>query len=533
MNQTQERLQAALASIGLRSPAKLNHNLSVAALYEETARRGQGVISADGAMVVKTGTFTGRAAEDKFVVRDNETEAKVNWGKVNKPMTSEAYERLYGRVTAYLQNKELFVQDCHAGADSTYRMQVRVITEDAWHSLFARNMFLRPSQDQLATHNPEFTVINVPGFKATPQIDSTRSEAFVVMNFTTRTVLIGGTAYAGEIKKSIFTAMNYYLPQKNVMPMHCSANIGASGDVALFFGLSGTGKTTLSADPARRLIGDDEHGWSDNGIFNMEGGCYAKVIKLSPTAEPEIYATTKRFGTILENVVMDDDTRVIDLDSDKFAENTRASYPIDFIPNIATDGVGGQPKNIVFLTADAFGILPPVSRLTPAQAMYHFLSGYTAKVAGTEIGVKEPKATFSTCFGAPFMPLHPGVYAKLLGEKLTKTGARVWLVNTGWSGGPYGVGQRMKIAYTRAMLTAALTGKLDDTRIDTDPNFGVGIPVAVPGVPAEALNPRNTWADKAAYDAKAKELAGMFRKNFEIYQDGVSAEVRAAEPTAR
>ncbi len=413
---------------------------------------------------------------------------------------------------------------------SQYRLPIRVITETAWHSLFARDMFIQAKLAELATHVPQFTVINVPNFHAIPEVDGTRSEVFIALNFDQRLVLIGGTQYAGEIKKSIFTVLNFLLPQQHVLSMHCSANIGPEGNAAVFFGLSGTGKTTLSADPTRVLIGDDEHGWSDRGLFNFEGGCYAKVINLSPTAEPEIYETTRRFGTILENVSFDSATGALDLNDASLTENTRAAYPISHIPNAKRDGLGGHPTNIIMLTADAFGVLPPIARLTPAQGMYHFLSGYTAKVAGTEKGITEPTATFSTCFGAPFMVLSPSVYANLLGEMITRHKVNVWLVNTGWSGGPYGVGQRMKIGYTRALVSAALNGALDDVPTMPDPIFGVAVPVACPGVPSEVLSPRNTWQDKAAYDIPARQLAAMFAENFKAFADQVTPEVRDAGP---
>ncbi len=526
-----DRIHAAVSALGIKNVAAILWNLPVPALYEEVVRRREGLTAYRGPLVCRTGDHTGRAAGDKFVVRDALTDGKIAWGKVNQPFEPDQFDALFSRVAAHLQGRDLFVQDAFAGADPSSRLPIRVITEHAWHSLFARNMFLRPRGDkERETHQPEFTVVHAPNFRATPELDGTRSQVFVILNFARKMVLIGGTAYAGEIKKSIFTVMNFLLPERGILPMHCSANVGAGGDVALFFGLSGTGKTTLSADPERKLVGDDEHGWSQHGIFNIEGGCYAKVIRLSAEAEPEIYATTRMFGTILENVAIDSVTRRIDLDDDRLTENTRASYPLRSIPNIVESGVAGHPKNVLFLTADAFGVLPPISRLTPAQAMFHFLSGYTAKVAGTEIGVKEPKATFSTCFGAPFMPLHPGVYAQLLGKRFAETGARAWLINTGWSGGPYGVGQRMKIGYTRAMVRAALSGQLDDVPTEPDPIFGLGIPRSVPGVPSEALVPRRTWKDGAAYDAQAKQLAEMFVKNFAAYESGVSAEVRAAAP---
>jgi phosphoenolpyruvate carboxykinase (ATP) len=515
-----------LEQLGLKYAQKVYLNCTVPVLYEEAVRRGEGRMAAYGPLVVSTGSHTGRAANDKFLVRDAESEPLVNWGTVNKPISVEQFRALKGRVLAYLQNRDLFVQELSVGAEAEHRLPVRVVTERAWHSLFAKNMFLPAFE----TDEPPFTVLHAPGFHADPALDGTRSPTFVVLDVTGRTVLIGGTEYAGEIKKSAFTMMNYILPQKQVMSMHCSANVGARGDVAIFFGLSGTGKTTLSADPERSLIGDDEHGWSATGVFNLEGGCYAKVINLSKEAEPEIYETTRRFGTVLENVVMDDVTRTLDLDDARLTENTRASYMLDQIPNTVASGRAGIPRNIIFLTCDAFGVLPPISKLSAAQAMYHFLSGYTAKVAGTEVGVTEPKATFSACFGAPFMPLHPGAYAKLLGERMSHAGANAWLVNTGWSGGGYGVGKRMKISFTRSMVRAALSGALDDVGTTPDPIFGVGVPVSVPDVPSEVLQPKKTWKDPVAYDAQAKKLAEMFRKNFEQYASGVTDDVKAAGP---
>jgi phosphoenolpyruvate carboxykinase (ATP) len=528
---SQQDRNSVLEKLGLKYARNVYWNLTPPALYEEAVRRSEGLVALDGPLVVATGKHTGRSANDKFIVRDEETEARVNWGTVNKPLSPEQFKLLHARVLAYLQGRDLFVQDCAVGADPQYKVAVRAVTERAWHSLFARNMFLGPAD---GSHMGEpFTLLHAPGFKADPAVDGTASPTFIILNFTERVILIGGTEYAGEIKKSMFTVMNYLLPQKSVMSMHCSANVGKQGDGAIFFGLSGTGKTTLSADPERSLVGDDEHGWSARGVFNIEGGCYAKVIRLSREAEPEIYETTRRFGTVLENVVIDPETRRLDLDSEKLTENTRASYTLDAIPNMIADGQAGIPSNIIFLTADAFGVLPPISRLTPAQAMYHFLSGYTAKVAGTEIGVTEPKATFSACFGAPFMPLHPGVYAKLLGERMAHASAKAWLVNTGWSGGPYGVGKRMKIQFTRAMVSAALSGALDDVKTVAHPIFGVGVPEAVPNVPSEVLDPRKTWPDPAAYDAAAKKLAAMFEKNFEQYADGVTPEIRAAGPKTK
>ena len=515
---------------GIRNVSTVFWNLSTPMLVEEAIRRREGRLAHLGPLVVRTGQHTGRSPNDKFIVQEPSSKDKVWWGKVNRAMNLEQYEILHRRMLAYLQGRDLFIQDCFAGADTAYRLPIRIITETAWHSLFARNMFIQASPEELAGHNPQFTVINAPHFHAIPEVDGTRSEVFVVLDFRNKLVLIGGTEYAGEIKKSVFTILNYLLPQQNILSMHCSANVGSKGDVAIFFGLSGTGKTTLSADPHRSLIGDDEHGWSDRGIFNFEGGCYAKVIRLSPQAEPEIYETTRRFGTILENVAIDSLTGRLNLDDEGLTENTRAAYPISHIPNAKREGIGGHPSNIIMLTADAFGVLPSIAKLTPSQAMYHFLSGYTAKVAGTEKGVTEPQATFSACFGAPFMVLSPTVYANLLGEKIGKHQVDVWLVNTGWSGGPYGVGQRMKISYTRAMVNAALNGRLRDVPVSVDSVFGVSIPTACPDVPSEALNPRSTWADKSAYDAQAKRLAGMFVENFKVFADQTRPEIIQAGP---
>jgi phosphoenolpyruvate carboxykinase (ATP) len=520
-----------LDSYGIKEPARIYWNLNTPELYEEIARRKEGVFSNHGCILVDTGEHTGRAAKDKAIVREAGSEDKVFWGDVNKDFPQEKFNALKQRMMAHAKGRELFVQDTFVGADPKYRLPIRVVSELAWHSLFARTMFIS-NPGETTPHSPEFTIINFPSFQADPQRDGTRAPTFILMDFSQRLVLIGGTSYAGETKKSAFTIMNYLLPQRDVMSMHCSANVGGHGDVAIFFGLSGTGKTTLSADPERRLIGDDEHGWSDDGVFNFEGGCYAKVIKLSAEAEPDIYRTTKMFGTILENVVYDPTTREIDLDDIRKTENTRASYPLTSINNIVPEGRAGHPRNIIMLTADAFGVLPPVARLSPEQAMYHFLSGYTAKVAGTEKGIKEPEATFSTCFGAPFMVLHPGVYADLLGKQMSKHNAACWLVNTGWSGGPYGVGQRMKISYTRAMIRAILSGSLAQTQTRPDPIFGVGIPVSCPEVPEEVLQPRNTWKDKEAYDRQAKDLARRFNENFKKYEEGVSEAVRAVAPKA-
>jgi phosphoenolpyruvate carboxykinase (ATP) len=498
------------------------------ALYEQIIVRGEGLTTHLGAVAVKTGHYTGRAANEKFIVDEPTCHDHINWGKINQPFSPAKFDAIYKRLLAYVDGKDLFVQDCFAGASPEQRLPIRVITERAWHSLFARNMFIQATPDELITHKPVFTVINVPSFHAIPSLDGTNSEAFIIVNFAKRLIVIGGTSYAGEIKKSIFTILNFLLPHgKRVLSMHCSANAGSKGDVAIFFGLSGTGKTTLSADPKRFLIGDDEHGWDDKGIFNFEGGCYAKVIKLSKEAEPEIYETTRRFGTILENVAISTISRRIDLDDESLTENTRASYHITSIPNIVASGMGGHPSHIMMLTCDAFGVLPPIAKLTSDQAMYHFLSGYTAKVAGTEAGITEPQATFSTCFGAPFMALHPSVYAELLGEKINKHKVACWLVNTGWSGGAYGVGSRMKIAYSRALINAALDGTLRSVAFEKDPIFGLSIPKSCPGVPTEVLNPRNVWADKAAYDTTAANLLQRFRSNFEQYKKYVSAEVAA------
>ncbi len=517
---------------GLAPTREVYWNLSAAPLVEEAIRRGEGQLSAAGAFVAATGAHTGRSPKDRYVVREPSTEAEIWWGEVNIPLAPAVYQRLKGLVLEALNGKDLFVQDLYAGAEPELQIGVRVVTGSAWHSLFARNMFRTDSPQPIAPFAPDWVVLHAPEVKADPAVDGTNSGTFIILNLAERTVLVGGTAYAGEIKKSIFAVMNHRLPAMDVFPMHCSANVAPDGaSTALFFGLSGTGKTTLSADPERPLIGDDEHGWSGRGIFNFEGGCYAKVVKLSREGEPEIWDATERFGTILENVVLDPISRVPDYDDVSKTENTRSSYPLSSLANVAPDGTGPQPTDIVFLTADAWGVLPPIARLSREQAMYHFLSGYTAKVAGTERGVTEPKATFSTCFGAPFLPRHPGTYAELLGRRLdAHPKVRVWLVNTGWTGGAYGVGSRMKLAYTRAMVRAALGGDLDAMGYSPDPVFGLQVPDAVPGVPSEVLRPRDTWPDKAAYDAKAAELAGLFRANFQKYADGVSAAVQAAGP---
>jgi phosphoenolpyruvate carboxykinase (ATP) len=526
------RSRHGLEGLGIH-PEMVGWNLAAPALYEHAIRRREAQIAQAGPLLVVTVPHTGRSPQDKFVVREPSSEAHIWWGRHNRPIDPEAFDRLHRRMLGYLRGKELFVQDLYVGAHPRHRRQVRVVTEYAWHSLFARTMFIVPEDRALASHTPEFTVIDVPSFVADPSEEGTRSEVFILMHLAKKLVLIGGTTYGGEIKKSVFTLLNYLLPLDGVLSMHCSANVGAAGDVALFFGLSGTGKTTLSVDPERALIGDDEHGWSDDGIFNFEGGCYAKTIRLSPEGEPQIYGTTRMFGTVLENVAMDPVTRTLDLDDDTLTENTRAAYPITFMPNVAASGVAGHPRNVVFLTCDAFGVMPPIARLTPDQAMYHFLAGYTAVVAGTEKGVTEPKATFSACFGAPFMAQRPSVYSKMLGERIAKHKTSVWLINTGWSGGGPGQGgQRVRLAYTRAMVKAALSGALDRAPTTPDPVFGVHVPAQVPGVPSEILRPRATWRDPAAYDARARDLARMFAEAFAEFALQVSEGVRAAAPRA-
>jgi phosphoenolpyruvate carboxykinase (ATP) len=527
----QLQLARGLEMAGILRSGPVHWNLSIPALYEAAVRRGEGLLAADGPLACMTGQHTGRSPNDKFFVREPESEKHIQWGDVNRPLDAAKFDALHRDLTASLQDKELFVLDAWAGADPEFRLPVRVVTEFAWHNLFVRNMFI-PENDPVkrAEHAPEFTVVCVPSFKADPSRHGSRSDCFIYVSFSKQLVLIGGTSYAGEMKKSIFTILNYLLPLKGVLPMHCSANVGSAGDTALFFGLSGTGKTTLSSDPERRLLGDDEHGWSDRGVFNFEGGCYAKTIKLSAEAEPQIYATTRRFGTLLENVVIDPESRRLDLDDGSLTENTRASYPLDFIDNAILTGQAGHPKNVVMLTADAYGVLPPIARLTPERAMYHFLSGYTARVAGTEKGLTGAKAVFSTCFGAPFLPLNPNVYAKMLGEKLARHHARVWLVNTGWTGGPYGVGSRMRIAHTRAMINAALAGQLDRVQYRVHPIFNVEIPATCPGVPDAVLDPGTTWADPQAYDKQARTLAAMFAENFTRFEADVDAAVKAAGP---
>lgn len=518
-----------LRRYGISNPGTVYWNLSAAQLVEKAIALGEGRLSSDGAIVVETGQFTGRSPKDKFSVRDAVTEATIDWGSVNQPVSPVHFDRIFAKVQAYYRGKDVFIHDACAGADPRYTLPIRVIAEKAYHALFCRNLFLRPSAEELKTHEPEFTIYAAPGCVTDPATDGTRTETAIVVNMSARKILICGTMYAGEMKKSIFGVLNFLLPDKGVMPMHCSANMGEGGKTAVFFGLSGTGKTTLSADPSRRLIGDDEHGWSDHGVFNFEGGCYAKTIKLSKEKEPEIWNAI-RFETLLENVVLDPDSRKPDYDSDALTENTRAAYPIDFIDKAVVPSVGGQPDTIIFLTADAFGVLPPISKLTPEMAMYHFLSGYTAKIAGTERGLgKEPVAAFSTCFGEPFMPRPPKVYARLLGDRIQKQNAKCWLVNTGWAGGPYGVGERMSLKYTRAMVNAAVEGKLEGVACVPDPVFQVLVPKSVPGVPAEVLDARGMWKDPAAYDAAAKHLAGLFGKNFERFGE-MDADIIAAGP---
>ena len=521
-----------LANIVLKPGVRLHENLDTPHLVELALRRSEGRMSEHGALVVETGKHTGRSAQDKFIVRDVLTKDDVWWGPSNKPMDGSAFESLHADFLKHLATlDDVFVQDLFGGSQAEHRIGVRVITELAWHSSFVRTMLVRPTADELKHFNADYTIIDLPGFKADPERHGCRSDTVVAIDFMQRLILIGGTGYAGEIKKAVFTILNFVLPQQGVMPMHCSANIGPEGDTAIFFGLSGTGKTTLSADASRTLIGDDEHGWSDTAVFNFEGGCYAKMIHLSAEAEPEIHATTQRFGTILENVVMDPETRALDLDDASLAENSRGAYPIHFIPNASHDNMGPVPKNVIMLTADAFGVLPPIARLTPEQAMYHFLSGYTAKVAGTELGVTEPEATFSTCFGAPFMPRHPSIYGNLLRRRIAAGDVDCWLVNTGWTGGQYGTGSRMPIKVTRALLNAALSGTLKQAEFRTDPNFGFAVPVAVEGVDSRILDPRSTWADGAAYDSTARSLVDRFKRNFTQFVAHVDESVRAAAPS--
>ncbi|MFN3447143.1 MAG: phosphoenolpyruvate carboxykinase [Roseococcus sp.] len=518
-----------LSGTGVSTSHPVHANLTAPGLVSHALRRGEGRLSASGAFIALTGQHTGRSVQDKFVVDDAEVTNEVWWGRINQKMAPEKFAGLAEKVRGWLAGRPvLFTQDLYAGADPAHRIRVRLVTTNAWHALFARNMFIRPAAAELPSFQPDFTILHAPEYEADPAADGCRSSTCIALSFAARTILIAGTSYAGEIKKSIFTVMNWLLPARGVLPMHCSANMGRAGDVALFFGLSGTGKTTLSSDPERSLIGDDEHGWSDTGVFNFEGGCYAKVIKLSREAEPQIWDASHRFGAVLENVVADEDGE-LDLDDNRHTENTRSCYPLEFIPGVVKGGMAGKPRNVVMLTADAFGVLPPISKLSPAQAMYHFLSGYTARVAGTEKGLgKEPQATFSTCFGAPFLPRHPEVYGKMLAERIARDGADCWLVNTGWTGGAYGTGQRMSIQHTRALLRAALDGSLAKVEFVRDPFFGLMMPKEVPGIPAHVLNPRESWADKAAYDATARQLVSLFEKNFESFAGAVDEEVKAA-----
>ena len=521
-----------LAQVQIVNIKTAHWNFCSPALVEQIILRQEGDLSDDGAVMVNTGQYTGRSPNDKFIVNyGNEEDEAIWWGKVNRPISPEKFDQIFRKVTAYLQNRDVFIQDLQVGAHPVHRLSIRVITEKAWHSLFSRDLLIRLSPEKLAEFRPEYTIIHVPDFLAIPAEDGTNSGTFIIVNFTRRLVLIGGTGYAGEIKKSVFTVMNYLMPRRGILSMHCSANVGDRGDVALFFGLSGTGKTTLSSDPDRRLIGDDEHGWADDGVFNFEGGCYAKTIRLKPDLEPLIWQATHRFGAVLENVVYNPLSRAIDFDSDRRTENTRGAYPIDYIQNHVPEGHAGHPKNIFFLTADAFGVLPPLAKLTPEQAMYYFLSGYTSKLAGTEKGLsKEPQATFSTCFGAPFLPLEPNVYASLLGEKIQKHSVQVWLINTGWSGGAFGTGSRIRLPYTRSMIRAVLTGQLDCVAFQTEEYFGLSIPKSCPGVPPEILSPVNTWQDRNEYDLLARSLIERFTENFEQFRPNVSHQILNAAP---
>jgi len=517
-------------SLGLEGLENQFWNLSPAELVEDTILNGQGMLTDTGALSIETGEFTGRSPKDRFVVCDEKTENSVWWGDVNIKFTPEKFDALFGKMKSYLVGKDVYVRDAYACADNDFRLNIRVVTETPWSNMFAYNMFLRPTEEEIENFNPDWHIVCAPDFMAVADEDGTRQHNFAILNFSKKMIIIGGTGYTGEIKKGIFSVLNYILPhERNVLSMHCSANIGKDGDTAVFFGLSGTGKTTLSSDPSRRLIGDDEHGWSDNTVFNFEGGCYAKTIDLSREKEPQIFDAIK-FGAILENITFEEGTSTPDYEDNSITENTRVSYPIHHIDNIVEPSIGTSPKNIFFLTADAFGVLPPISRLTKEQAMYHFMSGYTAKVAGTEMGITEPTTTFSACFGKAFLPLHPAKYAELLGQKLEGSDAKVWLINTGWSGGSYGVGSRMKLSYTRAMITAALEGKLDNVKFDTLPVFDLAIPTECEGVPAEILNPRGTWADKTAYDDKANDLAGQFVKNFEQFAAETSEAILASAP---
>ncbi|REL38011.1 phosphoenolpyruvate carboxykinase (ATP) [Rhodohalobacter sp. SW132] len=526
---SQPKSNVDLSYLGVKTSENVYWNLNPSQLYEHIIQNGEGVLTDKMAIRILTGKYTGRSPKDKFVVDQPSITDDIDWGDVNKPISKNVFDNLFDKVVAHLADRDLYVKDLHAGADKEYQLNVRVVSEVAYHALFAHNMFIRPDEDELKNHEPEFTVLAAPHFQADPETDGTRTNTFILCNFEKKIILIGGTLYSGEVKKGIFAVLNYLLPKRNVMAMHCSANMDNEGKTAVFFGLSGTGKTTLSADVDKTLIGDDEHGWSENGIFNFEGGCYAKTINLKKEEEPEIYETTQMPGTILENVVLDD-SRHPQFDDASLTQNTRCAYPIHYIPNASETGKGGHPENIIFLTADAFGILPPISKLTPEQAMYHFISGYTAKVAGTERGVNEPQATFSACFGAPFMPLHPTVYAELLAEKIRKHNSHVWLVNTGWTGGPHGIGHRMKLSHTRKMLSEAIAGNLEGVEYYEEPIFGLSIPTLVDGVPSEVLIPRNTWNDKEAYDKKANHLAGMFADNFDQFKKQAAKNIVQAGP---
>lgn len=521
---------ASIEKLGIHNTTHQYWNLTPEELIEHSIKKGMGTLANSGALSINTGKFTGRSPEDRFIVKDDITSEKVDWGNINKPFDATKFDLLYNKITAHLDNKEVYVKDGYACADDNYRLNVRLVAEYPWSSQFLHNMFLRPSKDELLKASPDWTIICAPSFMANPEEDGTRQENFAILNFTKQKIIIGGTGYTGEIKKGIFSVLNFELPvNRNVLSMHCSSNVGKLGDTAVFFGLSGTGKTTLSADPNRPLIGDDEHGWSDEGVFNFEGGCYAKTIDLSSEKEPQIWDAIKH-GAILENIIFKEGTRDVDFEDTSITQNTRVSYPIYHIENALTTSKAGIPENIFFLTCDAFGVLPPISKLTKEQAMYHFISGYTAKVAGTEVGIKEPKTAFSACFGAPFLPLHPTKYAEMLGEKITKYNAKVWLVNTGWTGGEYGVGSRMKLKYTRAMITAVLEGKLEHVTFHKHPVFGVSMPTSCPNVHGSVLNPRNTWEDKTAYDAKATDLAQKFNANFKKFEDQANDEILSAAP---
>lgn len=521
---------ADLGDLGLENVGMVHWNYSPAELVEETIVNGQGVLSDTGALCVETGEFTGRSPQDRFIVEDETTKDEVWWGDVNKPFSPEKFDALYNRMKAYLTNREVYARDAYVCAEPTYRLNIRVVTELPWSNMFAYNMFLRPTEEELENFNPEWSIVCAPGFLADPEIDGTRQHNFAIINFTKKQVIIGGTGYTGEIKKGIFSVLNFILPHdKNVLSMHCSSNVGENGDAAVFFGLSGTGKTTLSSDPNRRLIGDDEHGWADGMVFNFEGGCYAKTINLTEEQEPQIFNAIK-FGAILENIVFKEGTSSPDYEDKSITENTRVSYPIHHIDNIVVPSVGSTPQNIFFLTADAFGVLPPISKLTPGQAMYHFISGYTAKVAGTEAGITEPVTAFSACFGAPFLPLHPTRYAEMLGKKMRDNNVKVWLINTGWSGGGYGTGSRIKLKFTRAMITAALEGRFDKAEFESHEVFGLQMPTSCEGVPSEILSPRKTWSDKEAYDKKANQLADAFVKNFTKFEEYANEEIMEAAP---